>query len=75
METRAAVKYGRVSSKEQEKEGFSIPAQWKLLDRYAKAERFKIVQEFIDVETAKRPGRPGFEEMSNSSNGPRRCVC
>ena len=30
-----AVKYGRVSSKEQEKEGFSIPAQFKLLDQYA----------------------------------------
>ena len=63
METRAAVKYGRVSSKEQEKEGFSIPAQWKLLDRYAKAERLKVVQEFVDIEVAKRPGRPGFEEM------------
>jgi site-specific DNA recombinase len=63
METRAAVKYGRVSSKEQEKEGFSIPAQWKLLDRYAKAERFKIVQEFVDIETAKKPGRPGFDAM------------
>ncbi|MGH9907490.1 MAG: recombinase family protein, partial [Pyrinomonadaceae bacterium] len=63
METRAAVKYGRVSSKEQEKEGFSIPAQWKLLDRYAEAERFKIAEEFIDIETAKRPGRPGFDKM------------
>lgn len=63
METRTAVKYGRVSSKEQEKEGFSIPAQWKLLDKYAKAERLKIVQEFVDVETAKKPGRPGFEQM------------
>lgn len=63
METRAAVKYGRVSSKEQEKEGFSISAQWKLLDRYAEAERFKIAVEFIDIETAKRPGRPGFDKM------------
>lgn len=38
---RDAVKYGRVSSKEQEKEGFSIPAQWKLLDQYAKSEQFR----------------------------------
>ena len=58
-----AVKYGRVSSKEQEKEGFSIPAQWKLLDQYAKAETFRVVREFVDIETAKKPGRPGFEEM------------
>ncbi len=41
MPTRDAVKYGRVSSKEQEKEGFSIPAQWKLLDQYAKSEQFR----------------------------------
>jgi len=75
METRAAVKYGRVSSKEQEKEGFSIPAQWKLLDRYAKEERFKIVQEFVDIETAKKPGRPASMRWSNSLSGLRRCVC
>ena len=63
MRTRDAVKYGRVSSKEQEKEGFSIPAQWKLLDQYAKAEGFRVVREFVDVETAKKPGRTGFDEM------------
>src|SRR5215471_13286681 len=60
---RDAVKYGRVSSKEQEKEGFSIPAQWKLLDQYAKTEGCRIVREFIDIESAKKPGRPGFEQM------------
>src|SRR5215213_6181870 len=58
-----AVKYGRVSSKEQEKEGFSIPAQFKLLDQYAQTQGLRIVREFVDVETAKRPGRTGFDEM------------
>src|SRR4051794_17147917 len=58
-----AVKYGRVSSKEQEKEGFSIPAQFKLLDQYAQTQGLKIVREFVDAETAKRPGRTGFDEM------------
>jgi DNA invertase Pin-like site-specific DNA recombinase len=71
MRTRDAVKYGRVSSKEQEKEGFSIPAQWKLLDQYAKAEGFRVVREFVDVETAKKPGRAGFDEMVNSSSARR----
>ena len=61
--TRDAVKYGRVSSKEQEKEGFSIPAQWKLLDQYAKAEGLRVAREFVDVETAKKPGRSGFDDM------------
>ena len=32
---RQAVVYARVSSKEQEKEGYSIPAQLKLLKDYA----------------------------------------
>jgi DNA invertase Pin-like site-specific DNA recombinase len=37
-----AVIYARVSSKEQEKEGFSIPAQLKLLKEYAAAQGFAI---------------------------------
>lgn len=60
---RKAVAYARVSSKEQEKEGFSIPAQLKLLSEYARAEGFDIVQEFIDVETAKAAGRTQFDAM------------
>src|SRR5258708_12526442 len=65
---RDAVKYGRVSSKEQEKEGFSIPAQWKLLDHYAMSEGIRVVREFVDVETAKKPGRAGFDEMTKFLN-------
>jgi DNA invertase Pin-like site-specific DNA recombinase len=63
MQRQDALKYGRVSSKEQEKEGFSIPAQFKLLDQYAKSQGLKVVREFVDVETAKKPGRAGFDEM------------
>ena len=37
-----AVIYARVSSKEQEKEGFSIPAQLKLLKEYAAAQGFGV---------------------------------
>ena len=55
--------YARVSSKEQEKEGFSIPAQLKLLKEYAAANGFTVVQEYIDVETAKQTGRAAFGEM------------
>ena len=58
-----AVVYARVSSKEQEKEGFSIPAQLKALHAYAEVNRFNVAQEFIDVETAKQSGRANFEEM------------
>ena len=55
--------YARVSSKEQEKEGFSIPAQLKLLKEYAAANGFVVVQEYVDVETAKQTGRGAFGEM------------
>ncbi len=58
-----AVLYARVSSKEQEKEGFSIPAQLKLLNKYAADNRLQVVQEYVDVETAKKSGRTGFAEM------------
>src|SRR6266481_2415046 len=58
-----AVIYARVSSKEQEKEGFSIPAQLKLLKEYAAAQGFAIAQEHVDVETAKQTGRTAFSEM------------
>jgi site-specific DNA recombinase len=60
---RQAVIYARVSSKEQEKEGFSIPAQLKLLKEYAAAQGFTIAQEYVDVETAKQTGRAAFGEM------------
>lgn len=55
--------YARVSSKEQEKEGYSIPAQLKLLKEYAVAEGFTVAQEYVDVETAKQTGRGAFGEM------------
>jgi site-specific DNA recombinase len=58
-----AVLYARVSSKEQEKEGFSIPAQTKLLKEYATANNLDLAREFIDVETAKKTGRTGFGLM------------
>src|SRR5450631_4286869 len=60
---RHAVIYARVSSKEQEKEGFSIPAQLKLLKEYAAANGFIVAQEYVDVETAKQTGRAAFGDM------------
>jgi site-specific DNA recombinase len=50
-------------SREQEREGYSVPAQRKLLKNYAAAAGLMIVQEFIDVESAKNPGRKAFSNM------------
>lgn len=60
---RACVLYARVSSKEQEQEGYSIQAQLNLLRDYAAQENLQILKEFIDVETAKVAGRMQFNAM------------
>jgi site-specific DNA recombinase len=59
----SAVIYARVSSREQEREGYSIPAQRKLLNEYARVRGFRVQKEFIDVESAKNPGRKEFGSM------------
>ena len=43
-----AIIYTRVSSKEQETNGFSIPAQTKCLKEYAENKNFEIIQEFSE---------------------------
>jgi DNA invertase Pin-like site-specific DNA recombinase len=53
----------RISSKDQEREGFSIPAQFQLLRGYAASRGLTVLKEFVDVETAKQAGRTGFGEM------------
>ncbi len=58
-----AVIYARVSSREQEQEGYSIQAQLRLLHAYAAKNGFEVVREFIDIETAKTVGRKEFGEM------------
>jgi site-specific DNA recombinase len=71
-----AVIYARVSSKEQEREGFSIPAQKKLLNDYAKANDISVVRIFTDVETAKSSGRAQFGKMLEflGANGDARLI-
>ena len=68
-----AVIYARVSSKEQEREGFSIPAQLKLLRDYASRNDFSVVKEFIDIETAKTSGRQNFDQMVQFFTKNRHC--
>ena len=58
-----AVLYVRVSSKEQEETGFSIPAQRKLLQAYALENGLRIVAQFEEAETAKTAGRAAFNKM------------
>ena len=59
----SAFVYARVSSREQEREGYSIPAQRKLLAEYARGKGFRVDREFIDIESARNPGRKEFGNM------------
>src|SRR5579862_3133747 len=65
-----SIAYSRVSSREQEREGYSIPAQRKLLTNYARGRGFHIQFEFIDVQSAKNPGRKQFNEMMRLLKSP-----
>ena len=60
-----AVLYARVSTAEQADEGFSIEAQRKLLHEYAGKNGLTVLEEFVDVETAKQAGRANFGRMGD----------
>jgi len=60
---REGIGYSRVSSKEQEKEGFSIPAQNKLREEYARQVSIPVTHAFDEAETAKKKGRTKFDQM------------
>ena len=67
------VLYARVSSREQQQEGFSIEAQVKLLRTFASKSSMEIVREFIDIESAKATGRKAFGEMLNFLERSKNC--
>lgn len=58
-----AVGYARVSTKDQEREGYSIPSQKKLIQEYAEKNGFELVRIFCESETAKVAGRNQFNSM------------
>jgi site-specific DNA recombinase len=59
----SSIIYTRVSSREQQQEGFSLGAQAKTLREYADRGHFNVIKTFEDVETAKTSGRKQFNEM------------
>ena len=61
--TQQVVTYIRVSTLEQAKHGYSIEAQRQVLDDYARGNDLDIVKEFVESESAYKPGRPQFKEM------------
>lgn len=60
--TRCAI-YARVSTREQQEEGYSLDAQLGLLRGYAIAKGLIIDREFVEAASAKSSDRPAFKEM------------
>lgn len=58
-----AIIYTRVSSKEQERDGYSIDAQIKLLRDYAGINNYQVIKEYQESVSAKDVGRKIFNEM------------
>ena len=63
-----ALLYVRVSSKEQEKEGFSLDAQEKLGNDYASRKGLKIAKIYKVSESAWREERTVFNQMIDYAN-------
>ena len=63
LEERRCIIYTRVSSKDQAQEGWSLDAQLRMLRECAAAKGFTIALEFVEDETAKKPGRREFADM------------
>lgn len=55
--------YARVSTREQQEEGYSIDAQVALLRDYATRNGIRIIHEYVEAETAKTANRPAFAQM------------
>ncbi len=55
--------YARVSTKEQQAEGYSIPAQLKAVRAFCELQGLSPVEEFIEAESAGKAGRKRFTEM------------
>ena len=61
--TASCVIYARVSTKEQQEEGYSIPAQLKAIRAFCEQEGLSPVAEFIEAESAGKAGRTQFGRM------------
>ena len=55
--------YARVSTREQEEHGYSIPYQLGRCRKKAAQEKLTVVDEFVEAESASKQGRPGFARM------------
>ena len=55
--------YARKSTDDEDRQVLSIEAQLKEVREYAQRESLLVVKEIIEAKTAKKPGRPLFNDM------------
>jgi len=55
--------YARKSTDDEDRQILSIEAQLAELRQYAKRENVAVIKEFVEAKTAKKPGRPIFNDM------------
>ncbi len=63
LNLREAVLYARVSTPDQQREGYSIPTRVKLLEDYAALNGIAVVSSHVDLETARKSSRTAFGNM------------
>ncbi len=61
--------YARVSTKEQQDEGYSIPAQLKAIRAFCASQGLSPAAEFVEAESAGKAGRKRFTEMVDFLKG------
>jgi site-specific DNA recombinase len=63
QDLKLAVAYARVSTKDQERTGHTLPIQSKNMQEYAQSKGLKIVKEFVVAESASKKDRKYYQEM------------
>jgi DNA invertase Pin-like site-specific DNA recombinase len=61
LEPKACIAYVRVSTRQQGHSGLGVEAQQEAISQFCERERFKIIESFVEIESAKRDtlgGRP-----------------
>lgn len=69
---RTAIAYLRVSTRGQADEGNSLPEQERRVREYAERKGYTLIRVIVVAESARKPGRKGFEELITACTGANR---
>ena len=75
QQQQSCVVYIRVSSKEQQQEGFSLDSQLKFLNDYARSKGMQVVHTYMDVVSARRLSASKIHKHYAGPHARRRTGC